>query len=94
MPPTSKCIIELWKNPRVRTIDAKKLFNNVEDVQLISIENNGEGDQTDDLVDYTTAQNRDHMTQFMIKYNNGEKPSEEQLLQVKGIAEYPESFGR
>ena len=80
------------ENPRIRTIDAKKLFDNAQEAKLISINNSDEGDLTDDLVPYTTAQNLDHVTQFMLKYSNREKLSNEQLLQVKGIAEYPKSF--
>ena len=82
------------ENPRIRTIDAKKLFENVQHTQMISIDNSGEGDLTDDLVDYTTERNLEHVTQFRLKYNNGEKLSDEQLLQVNGVAKYPESFER
>ena len=80
------------ENARIRTINAKKLFDNVQDAKMISIDDSGEGDLTDDLVDYTTAQNLEHVTQFMVKYNYGETLSNEQLRQVKGIAGYPESF--
>ncbi len=81
-------------NPRIRTINAKQLFNDVQDSQLISIDNSGEGDITNEFVDYTTARNLDYAMQFAVKYYNGEKLSEEQILAIKLLATYPESFER
>ena len=81
-------------NSRIRTIDAKKLFANVQNSRLISIDNNAKGDITDDFVDYTSARNLDYVMQLMAKYKNGETLSEEQMRLAKEIAKYPESFER
>jgi len=79
-------------DPRIRKIDAKRLFNEFQYVKMLGIDNGLAGDVTGSFVDYTTERNLEYINQFFIKFNQGNELNDGQRFLAEQLSKYPESF--
>ena len=57
----------------------------------MAIDQDGEGDVADQLVEYTAEQNLQHATRFLTRYR-GEQYATEQASMIQQLANYPDAF--